>query len=70
VEQLSDQLGKQLWLVLGRSLNIVRKEPQVTTVLKSANYFYCDKIFQTYREKQFKWVCKVVVYMLSLGLFS
>nr|CAG4640730.1 EOG090X03GO [Eulimnadia texana] len=29
VEQLSEQLGKQLWLVLRRSLNTVRKEPQV-----------------------------------------
>lgn len=29
VEQLSEQLGKQLWLVLKRSLNTVRKEPQV-----------------------------------------
>nr|CAG4646133.1 EOG090X03GO [Macrothrix elegans] len=29
VNQLSDQLGKQLWLVLKRSLNTVRKEPQV-----------------------------------------
>lgn len=26
---MSEQLGKQLWLVLGRSLNTVRKEPQV-----------------------------------------
>ena len=29
VQHLSEQLGKQLWLVLGRSLNTVRKEPQV-----------------------------------------
>ena len=29
VQQLSEQLGKQLWLLLGRSLNTVRKEPQV-----------------------------------------
>nr|SVE73459.1 EOG090X03GO [Daphnia atkinsoni] len=29
VQELSDQLGKQLWLLLGRSLNTVRKEPQV-----------------------------------------
>lgn len=26
---MSEQLGKQLWLLLGRSLNTVRKEPQV-----------------------------------------
>lgn len=29
MQQLSEQLGKQLWLLLGRSLNTVRKEPQV-----------------------------------------
>nr|CAG4642395.1 EOG090X03GO [Evadne anonyx] len=29
VEQLSGQLGKQLWLILKRVLNTVRKEPQV-----------------------------------------
>lgn len=29
VEHLSEQLGKQLWLVLTRTLLTVRKEPQV-----------------------------------------
>ena len=29
VEQLSEQLGKQVWLILKRALNTVRKEPQV-----------------------------------------
>ncbi|KAL3226800.1 hypothetical protein MRX96_024627 [Rhipicephalus microplus] len=29
VEKLSDDLGKQIWLVLKRTLNSVRKEPQV-----------------------------------------
>ena len=31
VERLSDELGKQLWLILKRTLNTVRKEPQVST---------------------------------------
>lgn len=29
VERLSDELAKQLWLILKRTLNTVRKEPQV-----------------------------------------
>ncbi|XP_018493716.1 exocyst complex component 3 [Galendromus occidentalis] len=29
VERLSDELGKQLWVILKRTLNTVRKEPQV-----------------------------------------
>lgn len=35
VDRLSDELAKQLWLILKRTLNTVRKEPQVRVLVNS-----------------------------------
>lgn len=39
VERLSDELGKQLWVILKRTLNTVRKEPQVRVSFKELEQF-------------------------------